>query len=135
MNTEQEISKDLSVLVVDDIPSARKVVLRMLTSLGFKNLQEASSAAEARQKMQVLDVKLVIVDLHLKDALGTDLMGPPHPDNPAFVIITSDMDKSSFQRALEIGAVHYLLKPFSPASLIEKIACALAPPEEAAQAV
>ncbi len=119
------VSRTLPILVVDDVPSARRIVIRMLATLGFKNVTEVSSVTEAMKSLGGDSFGLVISDLHLKDAKATDLITqaralPNHGKTP-FVVITSDMDKESFAEALEKGASSYLLKPFSPTALVEKL--------------
>ena len=117
----------LSVLVVDDVSSARRVVTRILSMLGFEKISEASGVSEALGKIIDTDVQLVISDLHLKDGKGVDIVAQANENsavkdrNVSYIIITSDMDRANFDRALELGVMAYLLKPFSPAALAEKI--------------
>lgn len=122
---------NVEILVVDDLPSARKIVVRMLGQLGFTNVTEAARGSEAFAKLKNKPCDLVITDLHLQDSLGTELLEQVREDrglnakNIPFIIITSDMDKSSFAQAVKAGATSYLLKPFSVSILAERIASSL----------
>lgn len=114
---------ETKILVVDDIPSARRVVIRMLSLNGFTNYIEAGSLAEARQALGSDTFNLVISDVHLRDGKGTDLLRHIEDTNPKLpvILVTSDMDKGTFDEASKIRVTAYLLKPFSPTSLLEKI--------------
>ena len=128
------IDKAKPVLVVDDLPAARRIVVRMLKILQFTNVIEAQSQAEAIEKIRENAPLLVITDLHLKDGLGTELLATTRSDpslnsvSLPFLVITSDMDKESFTSAIKSGITSYLLKPFSKEMLAERIASALTPP-------
>jgi CheY-like chemotaxis protein len=125
------ISRDSTILVVDDIAAARRVVVRMLGILGFTNILEAQNSSEAMAKIKSREITLVITDLHLKDSLGTDLLIETRNDaniaqkHIPFIIVTSDMDKESFKHAIQAGVSSYLLKPFTPDSLAERLVATL----------
>ena len=131
MENLDTISREIPITVVDDLSAARRVMVRTLTTLGFKNLTESDSCAKALAQLKTTPCALVITDLHLKDGLGTDLLtavreAPELKDkNIPFIIVTSDMDKEAFQQAVDKGVSSYLLKPFSPKTLAEKLAVTL----------
>ena len=125
------ISKETPVLVVDDVPSARGIVVRFLKSLGFTNITEKGNGTEALDSVVHQEFGLVISDLHLKDMLGIDLLrniraGNTNKEVP-FIVMTSDMSKQSFQSVMQEGASTYLLKPFNKTGLAEKLVTVLAP--------
>ena len=72
MSAIDDLPRDLEILIVDDVPSARKVVSRFLSSLGFDHLSESGSGQEALDLLQQREFHLVVTDLHLKDMLGVD---------------------------------------------------------------
>ena len=120
--TEAQITK--SLLVVDDIPSARKVTMRFLTRLGFKSIKEASSRAEAAEVITNTYISLIISDIHLKDGMGFAILDTliELERSIPILFITSDFDESAYEAAQSYGRkIDYLLKPFSPESLSEKI--------------
>ena len=120
------INRDLPILVVDDVASARKVIAKILTNLGFTSIQEAVGIAEARTKLALLKSKLVIIDLHLKDGSAIDLVEEvSNPQEVKVIVITSDMNSDSLSKLTEAGVSFHLIKPFSPAALTEKILLAL----------
>lgn len=123
--TEHNVNeKSIKILVVDDVPSARRVLVRMLRTLGFADLIEVSSVTEALATVSTSPVELIIADVHLKDGMGTDILSKMQEDGAApipFLFITSDMEKETFIKAIKMGAGSYLLKPFSPTNLESKI--------------
>jgi CheY-like chemotaxis protein len=113
-----------TVLVIDDVQSAQKVVSRILTRLGFTNVLGAKSLADAYQIIDETYLGLIITDIHLKDGAGFALIDALK-QRERFVpilFITSDMDPESWETVKKLGQkMTYLLKPFSPETLAAKI--------------
>ncbi len=132
METVNELPKDVAILLVDDIPSARRVVTRLLKNLGFTNVNELGVGSAALEMLGKNEFDLVISDLHLKDMLGTDLLDEVRKEDVnrdlPFVIITSDMSRESFDKVNRKRSITYLLKPFNKGRLAEKMTEVLMPP-------
>ena len=130
METLESIPREMSILVVDDVPSARNIVVRFLKSLGFTNVTESARGSEAAVLLDEKSFELVISDLHLKDMMGIDLLKKTRiaqsNTNVPFIVITSDMSKQSFTEVMQQGASTYLLKPFNKAGLAQKLSEVLA---------
>lgn len=122
---DAQVLKETTILVVDDIPSARNVVVRFLKKLGFTQISEAGDVDDAVTKIASTPFSLVISDVHLKDRSATEILDQVKaknlPHKASFLIITSDLEKSTFQSVVSSGASTYLLKPFSPQLLAQKI--------------
>jgi len=117
---------DATVFVVDDDRSVREGLVDMVQSLGM----QARAFASAQQFLQhkrpdtpaclVLDVRLPgLSGLDLQRQLGQS--GQPIP----IVFITAQKDETVRKRALEGGAVGFLLKPFSDTALLKVLNMAL----------
>jgi response regulator of citrate/malate metabolism len=121
-----ERKAEVKVLVVDDVPSARKVTVRMLARIGFKNFIECNGITDSIEHLKNSNIDLLVSDIHLKDGLGTDLIkmldGTDRLQYLRTIFITSDLDKKELLESLDCRAMDYLLKPFSPTALEEKIA-------------
>ena len=121
----EERKAEVRVLVVDDVPSARKITVRLLAKIGFKNFIECEGVTTAIDHLKNSNIDLLVSDIHLKDGLGTDLIkmldGTDRLQYLRTIFITSDLDKQELLESLECRAMEYLLKPFSPTSLEEKI--------------
>ena len=119
MNTQE-----LSILIVDDVPAARRVLTRLLQKIGYNNVVEAESGQAAILQAQQIAPGLIITDLHLKDMTGIELMLNLRRDpqfKAPFLLVTSDMSKQEFEKAATAGVQEYLLKPFTRDSLNEKL--------------
>lgn len=121
------------VLVVDDDPQALGHIRGILEDAGFATLvtgdpKEVSGLIETRQP------DLILLDLLLPDIDGIELMQsvPAMADQPVIFLSAYGRDET-IARALEIGAVDYVVKPFSPTELVARIQSALrrnaGPPE------
>jgi response regulator of citrate/malate metabolism len=119
-----DLVRQKTLLVLDDLPSARKIVTRFLHRLGFDDVLEASSLQEARDVLEEEKLVLIIADIHLKDGLGFSLMDvlkKQQQDIP-ILFITSDLDPQSLCLTLHLGQkMDYILKPFSDQILAAKI--------------
>lgn len=132
MEPLEEIPKEIAILVVDDVPSARSIVTRLLKGLGFSNITESGSGAGAVETALSTEFDLIITDLHLKDMLGTELMdkvrADPKNETLPFVVMTSDMSREAFEKVKKKLCITYMLKPFNKVRLGEKIVEVLNPP-------
>lgn len=111
-----ELTRDLDVLVVDDDPAVRELLLEYFTALGFR----ASGAPDGGGAIATLQRSwgrfgLVVTDLNLPGADGfAVLQAARQANNNCFVvIITGYASLDSAIRAVRVGAYDYLTKPFS----------------------
>lgn len=78
----------------------------------------------ARAEIKRLAPKLILLDLYLPDGNGLDLvrevLAREH-DRPDFLVITAARDIASVRAAMQLGTVHYLVKPFNFAQLEERL--------------
>jgi CheY-like chemotaxis protein len=120
-----EAKAALNILVVDDVPSARKVTVRMLSKLGFTNFIECDGVQDAIVRLKEDPIDLLIADIHLKDGLGTDLLklleGTDRLQTLRTLFVTSDMQKREFLSSLHCRATSFLMKPYSVNALDEKV--------------
>jgi response regulator of citrate/malate metabolism len=87
---------------------------------GFGVVGQAHSAAETRALLAD-GADIILLDLYLPDEHGLDLMRSlaETPDRPDFIVITAGGDVRNVRTAMQLGAVHYLVKPFRFARLAE----------------
>ncbi len=115
-----------SVLLVDDDPQVLRAYGRILRSAGFA-VTEAADGREAKAALDGHDFDLVISDITLPGADGIDVLRMARerdPDLPV-VLMTGGGDLSTAVRAVEFGALRYLLKPVDPTVLGETAANAV----------
>lgn len=115
-----------TILVVDDDPSIRRIICRILTSEGLST-EEASGGVEAVQKAEANTYSLIILDLIMDDMDGFQVIQHLRSHGvltPLFVLSgrQAEVDKVL---ALGIGADDYITKPFSTMVLCAKVKACL----------
>lgn len=116
---------DLAVLLVDDDPGIRRVVIRTLESQGIK-VAAAQDCAAARSALEEREFALAILDINLPDGSGLDLCEEIHRDYEIPVLmLTVVVDEGDVVRALESGADDYVRKPFGTRELLARVQAVL----------
>jgi two-component system chemotaxis response regulator CheY len=118
-------SNNGKVLIVDDVPSARKVIVRLLAKLGVTNVVEASSGEEALAHLGAGGFELVISDWNMPELDGLQLLAQmrqstDHQKLP-FILITSSADRDEVVHAFKAGISDYIVKPFNGETLAKKV--------------
>ena len=110
-----------TVLVVDDEPIVREVVLRYLERDGFRTL-EAGDGPTARQLLETESPGLVILDIMLPGIDGLELCRwiRARSDLPV-ILLTARGEEADRIVGLELGADDYVTKPFSPRELAARV--------------
>ncbi len=110
-----------TILVVDDEPVVRDVVVRYLQRDGFATL-EAGNGDDARELIRTREPSLVVLDVMLPGTDGLELCrwirgrsGLP------VILLTARVDESDRIVGLELGADDYVTKPFSPRELAVRV--------------
>jgi len=114
-----------TVLVVDDEPIVREVVVRYLRREGYETL-EAADGSRARELLERHDPSLVVLDLMLPGTDGLELCRwiRSRSDLPV-IMLTARGEESDRIVGLELGADDYVTKPFSPRELAVRVRAVL----------
>ena len=91
---------------------------------GFGAIAQAHTAAEAAEAVDRLRPDLLLLDLYLPDEHGLDLVARLRRENHPpvdVIVVTAAKDADSVRAAMQGGALHYLLKPFSFPALRDKL--------------
>jgi two-component system chemotaxis response regulator CheY len=116
---------DLFILVVDDSPTMRRIIKNSLERLGYKDSVEAAHGKEALSQLKEHPVNFIITDWNMPEMNGlefvTELRGDDeYKDLPVLMITTRGM-KDDVLQAVHAGVNNYIVKPFTPETLEEKI--------------
>lgn len=114
----------LSVLVVDDDYRVAAIHAAFVERVpGYVVVGKAHSAAEALKLARTLHPDLVLMDIYLPDGDGLDVVRSllDEPDPPAVIVITAAREIATVRQAMQLGAMHYLVKPFGFAVLAERL--------------
>lgn len=117
--------KNLKFLIVDNFPGMRGVVRNQLNEIGFANIDEAEDGAAALQKLQQGDVDFVVSNWHMAEMDGLTMLqnvrSTERLKEIPVLMMTTEVKKKNIIAAANAGASGYLVKPFSTATLSEKL--------------
>ena len=116
---------NLRFLVVDDFSTMRRIVRNLLKELGYTNADEAEDGAVALAKLKAEKFDFVVSDWNMPNMTGIELLKgiraePSLKDLPV-LMITAEARKENIIEAAQNGANGYIVKPFTAATLDEKL--------------
>ncbi len=115
------------VLVVDDMMTMRKLVVKACKEIGFTDIMEAADGAIAWTAINdpANSFGLVISDWNMPNTSGLDLLKRVRSDSRfgkmPFILVTAEAEQSQILEAAKAGVSQYVMKPFTMESLREKI--------------
>lgn len=114
-----------NILVVDDSPTMRRMVIASLRKLNDVIFNEASSGLEAIEHLALSKFDLIVLDLNMPDMHGLEVVTfvrkhKVYSDIP-IIVLTTRGDEASRSGALAVGASVYLTKPFLPEVLAAQV--------------
>ena len=115
----------IRTLVVDDDYRVAAIHAAYVTKVdGFEVVGRAHSASEAFDSVTLLQPDLVLMDVYLPGGDGLSVVRSliERGNHPDIIVITAARDVSTVRTAMQLGAVHYLVKPFGFAALAERLA-------------
>ena len=116
----------MRLLVVDDSSTMRRIIRNTLERLGHTDVVEAEHGVEAWEKLSVDEsIKVVITDWNMPEMNGLDLVKKiraekKYEDMP-IIMVTTEGGKAEVITALKAGVNNYIVKPFTPQVLKEKL--------------
>ncbi|MFZ8803071.1 MAG: response regulator [Candidatus Calescibacterium sp.] len=118
--------KEIKILLVDDQPLIRKIVRDILAQLGYMNVEEAENGQDALEKLKAKKFDLIFLDWNMPIMQGIDVLRelrkmPAYKDTPV-IMLTAEAEKEKVLTAIQEGVTNYIVKPFKPATLKEKLA-------------
>ncbi|GHA06229.1 chemotaxis response regulator CheY [Oceanisphaera arctica] len=117
--------KKMSILVVDDFPTMRRILRSLLKELGFNNIEEAEDGSSALLKLNSGDFDFVISDWNMPNMDGLEMLKQIRADERLkqlpVLLVTAEARKENIIAAAQAGASGYVVKPFSAATLEAKL--------------
>lgn len=117
--------KNMRFLVVDDFSTMRRIVRNLLKELGFTNVDEAEDGQVALHKLKTQPYDFVISDWNMPNMTGIELLKAVRADaqfkGQPFLMITAEAKRENIIEAAMAGASGYIVKPFTAATLEEKM--------------
>jgi two-component system chemotaxis response regulator CheY len=112
-------------LVVDDFSTMRRIIRNLLKELGFNNVDEAEDGVQALNTLRGGNFQFVISDWNMPNMTGIDLLRSIRADaalkHIPVLMVTAEAKKENIIQAAQAGASGYVVKPFTAATLDEKL--------------
>ena len=112
-------------LVVDDFSTMRRIVRNLLKELGFTVVQEAEDGVDALAKLRAEPFDFVVSDWNMPNMTGIELLRAIRADEKLkhlpVLMVTAEAKKENIIEAAKAGASGYVVKPFTAATLDEKL--------------
>ncbi|MGQ7249175.1 chemotaxis response regulator CheY [Halomonas sp. V046] len=117
--------KNMRILVVDDFPTMRRIVRSLLKELGFTNVEEAEDGQEGLARLREGGFDFVVSDWNMPNLDGLDMLKAIRADDGLkalpVLMVTAEAKKENIIAAAQAGANGYVVKPFTAATLEEKL--------------
>jgi two-component system, chemotaxis family, chemotaxis protein CheY len=116
---------DMKFLVVDDFSTMRRIVRGLLKEIGYSNVEEAEDGVVALNMLKNGRYDFVVSDINMPNMNGFDLLKAIKADDKLKAIpvlmVTAEARKEDIVLAAQTGAAGYIVKPFTKATLEEKV--------------
>ncbi len=116
---------DLKFLIVDDFSTMRRIVRGLLKEMGYNNADEAEDGAVALNMLKNSRYDFVVSDINMPNMNGFDLLKAVKADDSLkhlpVLMVTAEARKEDIVLAAQSGAAGYIVKPFTKATLEEKV--------------
>jgi two-component system chemotaxis response regulator CheY len=116
---------DIKILVVDDMSTMRRIIRTILNQLGYSNIDEAENGKQALAKLKKEKFDFVVTDWNMPEMDGLSLVKAIRSDEELkhipVLMVTAEAKKENVMEALKAGVNNYIVKPFTPEVLKEKM--------------
>jgi two-component system, chemotaxis family, chemotaxis protein CheY len=115
----------MKILVVDDFSTMRRIVKNILKQLGYENILEADDGTSALVTLKNEKIDFIISDWNMAQMSGIELLKAVRTteglQNIPFLMVTAEGNKENVIEAVKNRVNNYIVKPFTPETLMEKI--------------
>ncbi|MBU2754420.1 chemotaxis protein CheY [Acidithiobacillus sp. CV18-2] len=119
------VDKNISILIVDDFSTMRRIVRNLLREIGFTNFDEAEDGVQALQKLHGRPFDFVVSDWNMPNMQGIDLLRAIRADGQLrhipVLMVTAEAKRENILEAAQAGVNGYIVKPFTAETLREKL--------------
>ena len=116
---------DMKFLIVDDFSTMRRIVRGLLKESGYTNAEEAEDGAVALNMLKNGKFDFVVSDINMPNMNGFELLKAIKSDDALkhlpVLMVTAEAKKEDIVLAAQSGAAGYIVKPFTKATLEEKV--------------
>ena len=116
---------ELNILVVDDSPTMRKIIIGQLGQAGYFETGEAEDGLDGLDELENGDYNFILTDWNMPKMDGLSFIqavrGKPEYAHLPILVVTTRNTQADVITAIKAGANNYVVKPFGPTQLSEKI--------------
>jgi two-component system chemotaxis response regulator CheY len=112
------------ILVVDDSSTMRRIICNTLKSIEQENVVEAGDGVEGLAALQANgDIDVILTDWNMPNMNGLDFLTKVREKDKdiPILMVTTEAEKQNVVTAIKAGANNYIVKPFTPEVLKEKL--------------
>jgi len=118
--------RNAAILLVDDSSTLLNLVSKALkTTIGVENILTAGNGKEAMKILRDKQIDIIISDWNMPEMDGEELLyevrNDPALKSTPFIMMTTNSDRDFIVTAIQLGVTNYLVKPFTPSELEEKL--------------
>lgn len=122
--------ENTKILIVDDSTFSRNIIKSGLKELKYWRLYEAESASAAQESIIAEEkngepIQLMIADIHMPEMTGLELLkwvrAREKSKSLPVIIVTTSQEREDVIRAATLGVSHFMVKPFDPVTLKERL--------------
>jgi len=115
----------MKILIVDDFSTMRRIIKNLLRDLGYNNTAEADDGKTALPVLQAGDFDFLVTDWNMPGMTGIELLKAVRADaklaSLPVLMVTAESKRDQIVEAAQAGVNGYIVKPFTAATLKEKI--------------
>lgn len=123
------MANELRFLIVDDFSTMRRIVRNLLKESGYSDADEAEDGVAALHKLRNSKFDFVVSDINMPNMNGFELLAEIKKDDKLkhlpVLMVTAEARKEDIVAAAQGGAAGYIVKPFTKATLEDKVAAVL----------
>ncbi|MFK7873741.1 MAG: chemotaxis response regulator CheY [Oligoflexales bacterium] len=118
---------DMKILIVDDFPTMRRIVRTLLKQNGYNNFVEAEDGAQGYKMLTTEPgIEFIVSDWNMPNMTGLEFLKKVRADpkfkHLPFLMVTAEAEKENIIEAVKSGVSNYVVKPFTGATMKEKMA-------------
>jgi len=113
----------MRIMLVDDSRTMRNIQKSVLAQLGYTEIEEACDGQDALSKVGAFEPDLLLVDWNMPNMDGLTMVKAfrQRDKNTPIIMVTTETEKSRVIDAIKAGVNNYVVKPFTPDLLAQRI--------------
>ena len=123
MRSADQGMSSMRVLIVDDSAVVRRILTGMFKRLNVVDIDQAENGQVAVDKVSETDYDLVLLDWNMPEKLGIEALEEIREsgNDVPIIMVTTESEKDNIIKAIRAGANSYIVKPFVPGVVLDKI--------------